>query len=291
MIFVFLLFFIALALSSVAAYYSIVGLLTIFPTAGMSIVIMGVTLECAKLISASWLYRNWNTSPIALKSYFTFSVVILSFITSMGIFGYLSKAHIDQKYSISDSTILSSNILREIQGEENVIKNAQKNLDLLDRLVTEADPKDANFIRTRQKNERQAINSEIRVASDKIKTLTSELLPLQQEQARAEAEIGPIKYVADFIYAEESGKQAIDKAVRWVILIIVVVFDPLAIILLIAANRELKIIEKPLAIKKQNVSNVDLDFDLVDKSHVHEVTKESKEIPKEILDKVFKKKK
>ena len=96
MIFVFLLFFTAIALSAVAAYYSIVGLIAIFPTAVFPIVVMGITLELAKLVSASWLYRNWNSSQVVIKYYFTIAVVILSFITSMGIFGFLSKAHIDQ---------------------------------------------------------------------------------------------------------------------------------------------------------------------------------------------------
>jgi hypothetical protein len=251
---------------------------------------MGVTLEIAKLVAASWAYRNWQTAPKVLKYYFTSAVVILSFITSMGIFGYLSKAHIDHKYSFSDSSIIISNLEREIKSEEQSIVTAQRSIDILDGLVSQADPKDANWIRSRQKREREALNSTIRSASDKITTLNTQLAPLRQQSARVEAEIGPIKYVADFIYGK-SDEQIVEKAVRWVIVIIVLVFDPLAIILLVAANREQKIrtrvykatktrrinkLEQP---QKKNKNVVELD-----KSQISE-------IPKEILDKVFRKKK
>jgi len=281
MIFISILFFTALALSSVAAYYSIVGLLTIFPAAGISIVIMGVTLEMGKLVAASWVYRNWKSAQLILKSYFTAAVVVLSFITSMGIFGYLSKAHIEQTYSFSDSSIIVKNLEREIESEEQAIKTAQRNLDILDGLVTQADPKDANIIRNSQRRERAAISSQIRSSSDRIKTLTTELTPLRQESARIEAEIGPIKYVADLIYGE-SDKGLIEKAVRWVIVIIVFVFDPLAIILLIAANRELKNYNrfkpaKPKStakkVPKKNIAEFDYpdnDKVLIDKDQVHE---------------------
>ena len=86
----------ALGISAVAAYYSIVGLMAIFSASAMSIAIMGVVLEIGKLITASWLYQNWKRVPFLLKSYLTLAVIVLMFITSMGIFGYLSKAHIDQ---------------------------------------------------------------------------------------------------------------------------------------------------------------------------------------------------
>ena len=288
MIFVAILFLSALALSAVAAFYSIAGLLTLFPAAGSSIIIMGVTLEIAKLVAASWAYRNWQTAPKVLIYYFTSAVVILSFITSMGIFGYLSKAHIDHEYSFSDSSIIVSNIEREIKSEEQSIVTAQRSIDILDRLVSEADSKDANWIRNRQKKERDYLNNTIRTASNQIKTLNTELAPLRQESARVEAEIGPIKYVADFIYGE-SDEKIIEKAVRWVIVIIVFVFDPLAIILLVAANREQKIrtrIFKAVRTRKKNKEipkKTSKNTVELDKSQIAE-------IPKEILDRVFKKK-
>ena len=86
----------ALGISAVAAFYSIVGLMAIFSASALSIAVMGIVLEIGKLITASWLYQNWKRVPFLLKSYLTIAVIILMFITSMGIFGYLSKAHIDQ---------------------------------------------------------------------------------------------------------------------------------------------------------------------------------------------------
>ena len=295
MIFVAVLFLSALSLSSVAAYYAIVGLLTLFPAAGVSIVVMGAALEIGKLVSASWLYRNWNNAPAALKYYFTFAVVILSFITSMGIFGYLSKSHIDQKYSFSDSSVIIKNLEREIKGEEQFIITAQRSIDILDRLVSEADPKDANWIRSRQKKERDALNNSVRASGDQIKTLNSELAPLRQESARIEAEVGPIKYVADLIYGE-SNQNIIEKAVRWVIIVIVVVFDPLAIILLVAANRELKLHTRYRSSKKTVVEKIikpkiDKSKVMVDKSEIFDMSSKSKQIPKEIMERVFKTKK
>ena len=92
----------ALGISAVAAFYSIVGLMAIFSASALSIAVMGIVLEIGKLITASWLYQNWKRVPFLLKSYLTIAVVILMFITSMGIFGYLSKAHIDQGSGTSE---------------------------------------------------------------------------------------------------------------------------------------------------------------------------------------------
>lgn len=295
MIFIGILFLSALSLSAVAAFYAITGLLTLFPTAGLSIVIMGIALELGKLVAASWLYRNWNNAPAALKYYFTFAVIILSFITSMGIFGYLSKSHIDQKFSFSDSSVIVSNLEREIKSEENNIDNGQRSIDILNGLVSQANAKDANFIRNTQRRERESINSSIRSSADRIKTLNTELTPLRQESARIEAEIGPIKYVADLIYGKE-GKESIEKAVRAVIITIVFVFDPLAIILLVAANRELKLYvryrlpKRKIAADKLSKSKIDKSKIMVDKDKIFDMGRTT-EIPREILDKVFKVKK
>lgn len=230
---------VALLLSAIAAFYSIAGLAAIFAAAVIPIVIMGSVLELAKVVAASWVYQNWNTAPATIKYYLTSAVVVLMFITSMGIFGYLSKAHIDQTHSFSDSSIIIKNLEREIKGEEQSIITAQRSIDILDGLVSEANPKDANWIRSRQKKEREVLNSNIRASSERIKALNIELTPLRQQSAALEAEVGPLKYVADLIYGESSN-QTLEKAVRAVIIIIVIVFDPLAIVLLIAANHGLK---------------------------------------------------
>ena len=295
MIFIGVLFLSALTLSSVAAFYAITGLITLFPTAGLSIVIMGIALELGKLVAASWLYRNWINAPKALKYYFTFAVIILSFITSMGIVGYLSKSHIDQKFSFSDSSVVLSNLEREIKGEEDNIRNAQRSIDILNGLVSQADAKDGYNIRNAQRRERENLNSSIRASSERIKTLNTELTPIRQESARIEAEVGPIKYVADLIYGKDE-KDSIEKAARAVIITIVFVFDPLAIILLVAANRELKLYNRYKSSKRtlsrDKLSKLKLDKSkvMVDKDKIFDMGKTT-EIPREILEKVFKKKK
>jgi hypothetical protein len=260
----------AILISAVAAYYSIVGLVAIFSAAAIPIIIMGTALELSKLVATSWVYRNWDVAPRIVKYYLVMAVVLLMFITSMGIFGFLSKAHIDQTLGANTNTIVIKNLERELESEETNIRNNQRSLDTLDRLVSDADPKAANSIRNRQKKEREAINSNIRDSNNKIKTLNTELEPLRKENAAFTAEVGPIKYIADLVYGEDSNKY-IDNAIRWVIIIIVMVFDPLAIILLIAANIGLnKKIEKPVVDrkprqKKDNSSWINTTKEFLDK--------------------------
>ena len=276
----------AIFISAIAAYYSIAGLVAIFSAAVIPIVVMGVALESGKLIAASIAYRNWDNKdfPKLITYYLAVAVIILMFITSMGIFGFLSKAHIDQGVGASGNTIIIKNLEREIQSEESNIRNAQTSLDTLDRLVSIADPKDSNTIRIRQKREREAINTNIRSSNSKITSLNSELTPLLKENAAFEAEIGPIKYVADLIYGEGS-EQYIDKAIRWVIIIIVMVFDPLAVILLIAANYGLSQNTKPPRVvkkypKKVNNNWVSQTKDFLKKRNSDTVTVNKKSIMK-----------
>lgn len=287
MIFAILLFVTAFALSAVAAYYSIVGLIAIFPTAVIPIVTMGVTLEMAKLVCASWLYRNWKVSDVLMKYYFTTAVVILSFITSMGIFGFLSKAHIDQT-TVGSTAIAELSVLEDqIKNERQKVENYQRSLTSLDKLVNDSDVKDAVFIRSRQAKERTQINLSIETSLATIKKLNEEALPLRKESKKIIAEVGPIKFIADLLFGN-SADDTLEKAVRVVIILIVIVFDPLAIVLLIAANRELKITSKePIEIiKTEKIDAVVLDEKAI--SGTKKKTK-NEEIPKEILEKVFKK--
>lgn len=260
----------AIFISAVAAYYSIVGLVAIFSAAAIPIIIMGTALELSKLVAASWVYRNWEIAPRVVRYYLVGAVVLLMFITSMGIFGFLSKAHMDQTLGANTNTIIIQNLEREIKGEESNIANNQRSLDTLDRLVSNADPKDANTIRIRQKREREAINTDIRASNNKIKALNTELAPLRKENASFTAEVGPIKYIADLLYGAESDKY-LDHAIRWVIIIIVLVFDPLAVILLIAANiglnskSEKPVVERKPREKKDKSSWIDTTRDFLDK--------------------------
>lgn len=230
---------IAVTLSAVAAYYSVIGLTAIFAAAVIPVAIMGSVLEAAKLVAASWLYRNWKTAPKVIKYYVTTAVVVLIFITSMGIYGFLSKAHLEQSLLAGDYTVELKTIDQEIQSEQRNIENAQRSLAALDRIVDQANPETVVQIRNRQARERAQLINTIRNSSDKIKNLNNQALPLRKESLKVEAKVGPIKYIADLIYGE-SDQKLHEKAVRAVILIIVFVFDPLAVALLIAANHSLK---------------------------------------------------
>ncbi len=226
---------VALAITGVAGYFSILGLMAIFPASPIAVAAMGVVLELAKLVTASWVYRNWKTANKLLKTYFTIAVCVLSFITSMGVFGYLSRAHIEHSTVGGSAQLKIEQLESRKEAAERRLKNAQTSLDTLDRLTTTEDVLDANFIRNRQKRERATLNQEIESATADIQTIETDLIPLKTENLKLEAEVGPIKYVAELFYG--SGDNAtIDKAVRMMIIILIFVFDPLAILLIIAAN-------------------------------------------------------
>ena len=236
----------ALAISGVAAWYSIAGLIAIFSGATTSIIIMGGVLEAGKLVTASWLYRNWNQVPFLLKSYLTSAVVVLMFITSMGIFGFLSKAHLEQSISVGGTNDLQiENLERQIARQQSIVADSETVLSQLDAQVqTLIDydrirgPSGSIATRQGQAEERQALNETIDAAYVRIEELQTDLAPLQQEKLAIEVEVGPLKYIAELIYGDQA-RDFLDEAVRWVILLIVFVFDPLAVLLLIAANMNL----------------------------------------------------
>ena len=235
--------FTALAISAVAAYYSIIGLIAIFSAAVIPIAVMGVVLELGKLVTASWLYHYWKKVPKLLKTYLISAVVILMFITSMGIFGFLSKAHIEQTTITSDKSLEISSVQSEIERHKKDIFRAEQSLQLLDNALKKytdlgAVTKGLNA-RKEQQGERDELNKSIQSATDKIATLTKKQFRLKKEQLQIESDVGPIKYIAELIYGE-STQSVIEDAVRWVIIIIVFVFDPLAVLLLISANITLK---------------------------------------------------
>ena len=235
--------FTALAISAVAAYYSIIGLIAIFSAAVIPIAVMGVVLETGKLVTASWLYHYWKKVPRLLKTYLISAVVVLMFITSMGIFGFLSKAHIEQTTITSDKSLEISSVQSEIERHKKDIFRAEQSLQLLDNALIKytdlgAVTKGLNA-RKEQQGERDELNESIQSATDKIATLTKTKYGLQKQQLQIESEVGPIRYIAELIYGESS-QSVLEDAVRWVIIIIVFVFDPLAVLLLISANITLK---------------------------------------------------
>lgn len=234
--------FVALTLSGVAGWYSIIGLTAIFSASFWPVVIMGTTLEVGKVVTTAWLHRNWATAPRSIKYYLTTSVIVLMFITSMGIFGFLSKAHIEQTVSTADNTVLIQQIEDKIERENKKIKDAETVVAQLDNTVKVLQDaqrlrgKDgAIAVREDQKEERASLQSVIDLSLKEIDKLQTEKTTLSVEQTKLEAEVGPLKYIAELIYSN-ADKNQLEAAVRWVIIILVFVFDPLAILLLIAAN-------------------------------------------------------
>ena len=240
-------FITALALSGIAAYYSVIGLAQIFPGSYWPIVIMGSVLEVAKLVTVSWVYNNWKTTFSALKLYFLVAVVLLMAITSMGIFGYLSKAHIEHSSAIVPQAAKVEIYDEKIKVIQSQIERNNKNLSQYDEAVDqimgrskdERGAERANQVRKAQQKDRKRIANENARLQKEIQTLTEEKLPLSLEVRKAESDLGPIKYVAEVVYGTQD-RDIIDKAVRLVIFIIIVVFDPLAVLLLIAANQTYK---------------------------------------------------
>jgi len=235
----------AISISVIAAGYSIMGLATLFAGAVIPIIAMGSALEVGKLVAASWLYNNWRNPlvPKTIKAYLTSAVIVLIFITSMGIFGFLSKAHLDQVQPVSSNNIKIELIDKQINQQQIIIDRSQKTLDQLDKALDKYI--DMEYVtrglkeRAKQEEERNLLTTAINNASDKIGELTLQKAELALEQDKIEAEVGPIKYIAELIYGDEA-KDHFDKAVRWVIIVLIFVFDPLAVLLLIAANISLR---------------------------------------------------
>jgi len=248
---IYLTFLSAFLLSGIAGYYSIVGLALIFPGAFWPVVVMGSALEFSKLVTASWLYRNWKEAPVLLKTYLTAAVCILMLITSMGIFGFLSKAHIEHsvelgpiadKVAIYDERI--STLKQRMDENKRTIKTMDDSVDqILSRSTSEESATKSVTIRKSQQKERTRLANDNTQIQKEIAKIQEEKAPIMASLRKTEADVGPIKYVAELIYgAADSG--IIDKAVRLVIMIIMVVFDPLAVLLLIAANLTLTLGKK-----------------------------------------------
>jgi hypothetical protein len=238
----------AVALSSVAAYYSIVGLMAIFAAAQIPIAIMGSTLEVAKIVTATWLKRNWKETPILLRTYFVVAIAVLMLITSAGIFGFLSKAYLEQN-------LVSGNVSAKVEIIDEKIKVSRENIevnrkalkqldDAVDQVMarssSETGADKAVSIRRSQAKERARLLQEIEAEQKKISQFTEERAPLAAEIRKVEAEVGPIKYVAALLYDDANNKETLDKSVRILILLIVFTFDPLAVLMFIAVAQAMK---------------------------------------------------
>ena len=242
-----LLFVSAIALSATSAFYAVSGLVAIFAAAVIPIIVMGSMLEVSKLVVASWLYRNWKYTSVLLRSYFCIALTVLMLLTSMGIFGYLSKAHLDQAVPTGDVASAVAILDEKIKTEKDNVSAARKALQQMDAQVDQTiarttDDKGAERsvqIRRGQQKERNTLLAEIGSAQTRIARLNEERAPVASELRKVEAEVGPIKYIAALIYGDNPDQNVLEKAVRIVIIMIVIVFDPLAVLMLIAVNQTL----------------------------------------------------
>ena len=236
----------ALMLSSIAAFYSIVGLVAIFSAMPIPIIIMGGSLEIAKIVTTVFLHNNWKRLSILYKMYLVPAVVTLMLLTSLGIFGLLSKAH-------SDQSLVSGDVLSKVAIYDEKIKTQKENIEANRRALKQmdegvdsvlgrsADEKGADkavALRRAQQKERVRLQNEILQSQKSIAELTDARAPIAAEVRKVEAEVGPIKYIAAFIYGDNPDQNILEHAVRWVIILIVIVFDPLALTLILAANKQ-----------------------------------------------------
>ena len=266
---------VALAISTVAAYYSIVGLMAIFAGATTAIAIMGVVLEIGKLICASWTFTNWKSCPVIMRSYFIIAVVILMLITSLGIFGFLSRAHIQQS---SPTGLLVERIERidlKINQRQTQISRYQGRLDTLDQALQRYIELGAISKGLRKigemDNETKLLKTKIEGLENEIDDLTDEKYERKTKLNLAEVEVGPIRYVASMLYDDVNESQ-LEQAVRWIIVLLIFVFDPLAVVLVIAANISLRDYrrERKLATKTVTVMPDLSDKEIIDKENVSE---------------------
>ena len=298
----------ALGISAVAAWYSIIGLSTLFSGAVTAIIIMGIALEVGKLVSASWLYRNWQICNFFLRYYLLFAIMVLVLVTSMGIFGFLSKAHLDQvrptsrnteKIVAVDEKVIQLNV--RVDREKIKIARAENNLRQLDKAIDVYQGKNriskSLKVRKKQSFERKEISTIIDVSEQEIIQINDRIEKLLDDKAgyklsiiKTQTDVGPLRYVAELIYGEEEAEKHFDKAVRIVIITLIFVFDPLAVLMLIAANisfahrrasksahlKENEIIEE-LPTKKKNLTSKSGNDIIVDNKGIPtEIKKEVK---------------
>ena len=239
---------IAITISAIAAWYSVAGLAAIFAAAVVPVIIMGGALEAGKIVATVWLHNNWARVSWAYKTYLVPAIVFLMLLTSMGIFGFLSKGHADQSIVSGDSMSKVAIYDEKIATERENVAQAKRALEqmnaqvdqMLGRTDTDRGAERAVAIRKQQARERANLQKEITQAQKTISQLQAERAPLAAEFRKIEAEVGPIKYIAALIYGNNPDQNVLEAAVRWVIILIVVVFDPLALCLILAANKQLE---------------------------------------------------
>ena len=231
----------ALSMATVAAWFAIAGIMAIF--AGMPIyaMIMGIVVEAGKVVGVTWVYRNW-LEKTKLKLVMIPVVLVAMLLTSMGIFGLLSKAHLEQTAPVSSNAAKIERLDQRIGRERTEIADAELIIGQLDATVQvlvdarkiSHPTEGSRVVRINQQPQRDQLKQIIDNSFDSIDEYEDEKLTLNQELNELELEVGPVKYLAALVYEEPENN--IDEAVRIVIIAFIFVFDPMAILLLMAAN-------------------------------------------------------
>lgn len=284
MILALLLLLSGLAISAVAIYYSVAGLVAIFSAAVIPIMVMGISLEVGKLVIASWIKARWKQAPFLMKSYAIVAVSILMVITSLGIFGFLSKAH-------SDQSLVSGDVQAKVAIYDEKIKTAKENIEsdrrqlkqmddavdqIMGRSSDEKGADKANVVRKSQQRDRVSLAQDIESNQKIISKLNDESAPIRAEVRKVDAEVGPIKYIAAFIYGANPDANILERAVTWVIILIVIVFDPLAVVMLLASQMTFQ------WVKEERIAEEKRLRELAEENTSDEMTKDTQtEISKE----------
>ena len=233
----------ALGMASVAAWFAVAGIMAFFAGNAIPAMIMGIVIELGKVVGVSWVYRTWQESSILkyVMIPFIFSMMLL---TSAGIFGFLSKAHLEQNAPVANNELRVERLDQQIAREKSKILDAETVIVQLDTTVQTlidyakiSGENGARAVRENQNDQRALLAATIAESQAKVDQFEDQKLDLNQALKTLELEVGPIKYVAALIY--EDAENSTEEAARILILAFIFVFDPMAIMLLMAANHTL----------------------------------------------------
>lgn len=265
MAFIVLIFLTAIVISSVAAYFSIVGLGALFAATFWGVVVMAAALEVGKIVTTKWVHANWSkrSSSWLFKVFLCICIVSLMTVTSLGIYGYLSKGHLEQSAPKAGLEIQVTQLETQIKQREEENTRLQTRLDQINRITDktlETSARQGLRASERQKREATQIQSEIDENYKEINELNEKLIPLKMQNSEVEAKLGPVKYVAELF-----GWKDPEVAVRMIIVLIMIAFDPLAICLFIAGSISLAEWREERKKREQSITDEPVSQELLGK--------------------------
>lgn len=233
--------FSAVILSFISAWFSISGIQTVFSGAVVAATLMGASLEISKITATLWLRSWWNKSIGPLKTYFVISVIILILISSIGIYAFLADAFTGQRAETAEIENRISRLEQRIETEQSRIQSSERALDQLDDAIDEYIERGVVTsglqAREDQREERESLRSDIRESEESIDEYRDELQEIQNERDSIRADVGPVEYIAVLLYGSDIAEENFDNAVRIFIILLVIVFDPFAVLLMVAGNK------------------------------------------------------